>query len=521
MRFYLHIEEVLIVVLLTGLATMAYFVDTPVLEAISYSRLTYVTALLLPFVTAIAWFLGQQERASFVLRDWWQVVGTLAVYENLKHLHANRITEWLGIMPMDSLMIDADRWLFGMVLPIAMEHLATDWLVRIMWIFYIWGYYLGPLVFLAWAYFARKDDSLFLRLRKGLVLGLLGGYVIYLLVPVAGPMFTVGRDFSSTIATQPFLENKTFDGLRYSWDCFPSLHTAIPWALTFIAWRNLGVFSRLGAIAWASGITLSTLILRYHYGIDLIAGLAWALIVTRSVRSGARLIEPFHIPLYALNAIGSIDQRHQLEILFVLSWISGMLAVRAMENILFALPGLSVPGTDILLVVYLLGLPIGAGGYAGFARKTRRPIAMFAVLAGGVCLWALSVYLGFLEILRFLRPVLQLGSGGPLIQSVLQGLLVAAWMLPPALCMGASLPATVDAISRMGSNHPARSVSRIYALNLLGALLGAVLGPTVALPRGGVDWTILFAALLDGIVCLYAIRLANGFKDTAQGHIGS
>jgi membrane-associated phospholipid phosphatase len=67
--------------------------------------------------------------------------------------------------------------------------------------------------------------------------------------------------------------------LRYQFDCFPSLHTALPWALTITSWAFLPKLIRAGLVTCAAGSTAAAVGLGFHYGTDLIGGFAWAAIV--------------------------------------------------------------------------------------------------------------------------------------------------------------------------------------------------------------------------------------------------
>lgn len=293
----LHIEELGFVVFFAVLFMLGLTDDTPgIFEPIYRSRLTFLMLLALPAVVLWAVIVQRFTRMRSFFFDWWQVVATVGVYESLKHLHANRITEWLSITPKDALMLRIDEMMFGMALPLRLEWLASERFTHLMWFFYFWVYYLGPLLMLSFVYFILEDDDLFLQLRKALVIGLLGGYVFYLLVPVAGPLFLIGDQFTRPIITQPLLQKLEFDTLRYNWDCFPSLHTAIPWLLMIVTWRRLGKTGRtLSAIA-VCGVTLSTVVLRFHYGIDVIAGIAWAIIVVLVVKYVQWVREPISLP---------------------------------------------------------------------------------------------------------------------------------------------------------------------------------------------------------------------------------
>ena len=63
---------------------------------------------------------------------------------------------------------------------------------------------------------------------------------------------------------------------RYSFDCFPSLHTAIPWLLVMMCKNKIPALVMWLLVAISIGVTLSTMALRFHYGIDVIAGGIWA-----------------------------------------------------------------------------------------------------------------------------------------------------------------------------------------------------------------------------------------------------
>jgi len=244
---------------------------------LSRSRLTQCS-LFIAGAFLIFHFIFRRRSIAAVICDWLPLMGLFAVYENLKHSHANRITEWLGIAPKDAFMAQMDRWLFGKELPLIFERFAFDWIISIMWLFYFWVYYCGPAFLLGWIYFKKHDPVFFAQLRHLLVLAFLGGYCIYILVPVAGPLFTIGDQFSIPIITHPIIQTVAFD-YRYNWDCIPSLHTAIPWLLTIAVWKKLPWAGRFLCLVSSLGVTASTLLLRFHYGVDLAAGIIWAILV--------------------------------------------------------------------------------------------------------------------------------------------------------------------------------------------------------------------------------------------------
>jgi len=513
----MRLDSLLVVVALLALAGLGFVSGTPLFEAIPSSRLTYLTFLTLPLLLLYAVLRRRYSRLARVLGDWWQVLGVLGVYESLKHMHANRITEWLGIAPLDPLMIRIDRFLFGDVLPLQIQWLSVSWFTEIMWVFYVWVYYLGPVVLLGWAYFFLEDDSLFYRLRSALVYGLLGGYVGYLLFPVAGPLFYVGDQFLKPILTQPVLQNLVFSTLRYNWDCFPSLHTAIPWLLTLAAWYRLPALGRSLAVVAASGITLSTVVLRFHYGIDLLAGVVWALFVFALVRRAPLRRETpkrssSTTPMPTMIRSNLRLRLVLLAVLFVATGCAGLLAEQSFEKLLIPLVGASTPAGAVVLSVYFLGLTLGAASYGRLFGKRSNPLRLYAFLEGGVALWALLLYVGFEFLVTIFLPLLRLLSGSLLTLQFGRFLVACCWILPPTFLMGATFPAIVEALEGWRVPQAGRMMSRFYTLNLAGAVLGALLGPYLAFPRWGIDGTLLFTFTIDAIVALAAIRLGLTFR---------
>jgi membrane-associated phospholipid phosphatase len=222
---------------------------------------------------------GRFPRLGNVLRDWWPACIAPMGYETLRHLGAAEITVALGLSPKDELMLLADEKLFGAAAPLLIQWMVTDWLSHVLWFFYIFVYVLGPYVILAHFYFGQNNLSAFYETRLVIISTFLGGYLLYLLIPVAGPMALIPDQVQFQIAGG-FGMKEMFEGtLRYKWDCFPSLHVAIPWAIVWVCFKHVPNWIRVTVVCSALAITLATIYLRFHWGIDVIAGLVWASVV--------------------------------------------------------------------------------------------------------------------------------------------------------------------------------------------------------------------------------------------------
>ena len=91
----------------------------------------------------------------------------------------------------------------------------------------------------------------------------------------------VNRIGTESTSIYAFLANN----FRYVADCFPSLHTANPWLMVWVGRKGFPRWLLAGACLVCCGITLSTMALRLHYGIDVVAGLAWVFSVAPLARA--------------------------------------------------------------------------------------------------------------------------------------------------------------------------------------------------------------------------------------------
>lgn len=195
-------------------------------------------------------------------------------YVSLKLFDATAVTRWLGIARLDKWMLAADVALFGKTPYVWFSQWGLDsrLFLQAMSIFY--GLYpFTPLLVLSWLMY-KGDMAQFRLVRRAVLISLYCGYHCYMLLPVAGPLSvtTPARPiFVESTATYAFL----MDNFRFSTDCFPSLHTANPWLLVWLCRKKLKGWWMVGAALVCTGITMSTLALRFHYGIDDLAGLVW------------------------------------------------------------------------------------------------------------------------------------------------------------------------------------------------------------------------------------------------------
>jgi uncharacterized protein DUF5933/PAP2 superfamily protein len=149
--------------------------------------------------------------------------------------------------------------------------------------------------------------------RTFLVIGLVGP-AIYMIFPVVGPVFAYGTGAFGTGGGHWALANlwpetapplsaphsMPYDGITPR-NCMPSLHTA--WATTiFVHSRNGPRILRFAGTFWLVATLGATLGFGYHYGVDLIAGVVFALTIDGALRSHARGWDRAGIQLVAHGA---------------------------------------------------------------------------------------------------------------------------------------------------------------------------------------------------------------------------
>lgn len=177
--------------------------------------------------------------------------------------------------PYEFACLAADRAWFGADPAVVAAPLLKPAVVEVLQITYACFY--GLPIVAALAARAATGTAAFDRATLLLVGGFLASYLGYLLVPTLGPKVVLAyaepvRGLWLTDALRRAIDA----GEANPWDCFPSGHTWLSLTSLLVAWRwNRRVFWLL--LLPASTLIASTMLLRYHWIVDVVAGalLAW------------------------------------------------------------------------------------------------------------------------------------------------------------------------------------------------------------------------------------------------------
>lgn len=191
----------------------------------------------------------------------------------------------------DSYLIEIDRWIFGFDPTVYLSQFNHPWMVEFFQIIY-WLFYFMQLSFVIILFigkrFAEFKYSMFV-----IFFGFYLSFIGYLLVPAIGPRFTL-HDFRSldTELEGVFMSEKLRlfinsgesipvdvpDPENYAQrDAFPSGHTMIAILITYLAFRFRSKW-RWYYAGYTVLMVFSTVYLRYHYVIDLIAAVPFVLV---------------------------------------------------------------------------------------------------------------------------------------------------------------------------------------------------------------------------------------------------
>ena len=158
--------------------------------------------------------------------------------------------------------------------------------------------------------------------------------------------------------------------------------------------------------------------------------------------------------------------------------------------------GVSVFGVVVTVAAFMTGLGLGSLALAGRAARLQHPLRLLALLEGGVAVFALVLP----WVIQWTGPGID-AAASRLAPGNWHALMAGASFLlltMPACAMGAGFPLILQALA-----HSRQSLGRLYGINTLGAVLGALL-PLVLLPTLG--WSLALRS-----VAMLGLLLALGF----------
>jgi len=214
------------------------------------------------------------EKPGWVLfRDFLPILLVFEVYDGLGY-----VLHQINPHDVDLVLLRIDRLLFRTDPTLWLEQFATPFLNDLMHLAYFSFYFLP--ILLAVVFWAKGKRGAFNRFVLGATNAFYLCYLGYILVPAAGPRSTLASFYRIPLegtAITDFIRGFVASAESLQWDCFPSGHAAVTLVVLWYAFREertAGTF----ILPIACLLLISTVYCRYHYVIDLIAGVPVAAI---------------------------------------------------------------------------------------------------------------------------------------------------------------------------------------------------------------------------------------------------
>lgn len=191
----------------------------------------------------------------------------------------------LRLQALDPQLLAIDDRLFGQTPALYLDHFVTP--ASVEWFaFFYYGFYALIFVFMVGSLVLDNGRRRYeLLLGMSLVMSL--GHITYTLVPGAGPFTSSSLHFAHALhgGVWWMRVETAVQAAGAHFDIFPSLHTAVSLliALHVLRYRRDAPFYWVAPATWfvVANIIVATLFLRWHYGIDVIAGIALAVAAQR------------------------------------------------------------------------------------------------------------------------------------------------------------------------------------------------------------------------------------------------
>jgi len=193
---------------------------------------------------------------------------------------------------------------------------------------------------------------------------------------------------------------------------------------------------------------------------------------------------------------------------FVFSGATGLIYEVLWARMLGLVFGATTLAVSTVLAAFMGGLAVGSALGGKFAARIKRPLSCYGWLELGIAIYAILVPFLFTAVDNLYVVIWQQFHPGFFVLSLCRFLLSCLLLLVPTTLMGATLPVLSAALLN-SRGHSSSSITRLYACNLAGAILGTLAAGFVLLPTLGIRATILVAATINVIIGVTAV-IADG-----------
>ena len=172
--------------------------------------------------------------------------------------------------------------------------------------------------------------------------------------------------------------------------------------------------------------------------------------------------------------------------------------------------GTTVHSFELMLAAFIFGLAFGGlwvRRRSAMLADPVRYVGIVQVLMGVAALLSIPVFTQSFDWVSWIMGALSRTGNGYTLFELATAAIALLVMFPAAFFAGMTLPLFTMALLRAGADE--RAIGRIYAANTLGAIAGVAIAVHVLIPVVGVRLAVSFAALVDGLLGLYLLRVLS------------
>jgi spermidine synthase len=209
---------------------------------------------------------------------------------------------------------------------------------------------------------------------------------------------------------------------------------------------------------------------------------------TDAAREGDRLPARAALAVLALSGLGALANE--------VAWTRALALLIGPTAYAFA----------FIVSAVIAGLALGSAAAATVADRLRHPGLALGLVEIAAAIVSLGVVEGIGRLPVVVAQVVRDNADRMPRLMALEFAGVCALLVPPCILFGAAFPL---AVRLAGGAGPAGAVGRVYSWNTAGAIAGALLAGFVALPRLGLEATLLAAVAVHAVAGAAAIVLAR------------
>jgi len=202
-------------------------------------------------------------------------------------------------------------------------------------------------------------------------------------------------------------------------------------------------------------------------------------------------------------------------VLFLLSGLISLVFQVSWLKMLLPIFGNTVWAVSTLLTAFMAGLALGSWLFGRIADRIASPLKLYGLLEGFIGVYALLTLVIFGKLHLVYIPLYSLSGGDNLVMGIIKFFLAFLILLPPTVCMGATLPLLAREFTR-DVKTAGSGIGFLYTINTLGAVLGTFAAGFYLIPMLGLRNTVITGAVVNfiilAVIFLLTRRETVGFK---------